>query len=191
MPHFLIVLVGGLLLLGAGCRAATPPPSYLKDAEAFSQLSREQISTREGAGVPVPPPAENVPTTSPAAAPVAVSPAQKSAAAEASPSLVAASPANLTLAQAGERYSQALNLYRGKGLYFQFLKCRGAPGSLTVKKGAQFMFDNRDEKEHVFKVGIVSYKIAPYWYAVVTARTLGTNYITCDGGGAAVVAVQP
>jgi hypothetical protein len=93
-------------------------------------------------------------------------------------------------ASASTNYEKALNEYRAKGAYFQFVNCAGNPGTLTLKRGTVFMLDNRDSKAHTIKVGKLSYKLAGYGYKLVNPQTLGLNQITCDGGGAAVVNVQ-
>lgn len=105
----------------------------------------------------------------------------------------AAEPAPTTPAKPGSassNYEKALNEYRAKGAYFQFVNCAGNPGSLTLKRGTVFMLDNRDNKAHTIKVGKVAYSVAAYGYKLVNPQTLGVNQITCDGGGAATVNVQ-
>ncbi len=87
-------------------------------------------------------------------------------------------------------YEKALNDYRSRGAYFQFVNCAGNPGSLTLKRGTVFMLDNRDSKAHKIKVGTVTYTVGGYGYKLVNPQTLGLNHITCDGGGAAAVNVQ-
>ena len=88
-------------------------------------------------------------------------------------------------------YDEVYNLYRNLGLRFQFLDCHGSPGSLTMKVGTKFMLDNRDVATHIIMVGSTKYTIGGQNYAIATASTLGTHNITCDGGGAAEVRVQP
>ncbi len=102
------------------------------------------------------------------------------------PAGAAARPA----ASASSDYEKALNDYRSRGAYFQFVNCAGNPGSLTLKRGTVFMLDNRDSKAHKIKVGSVTYNVAGYGYKLVNPQTLGLNHITCDGGGAAAVNVQ-
>jgi hypothetical protein len=87
-------------------------------------------------------------------------------------------------------YEKALNEYRSKGAYFQFVNCAGNPGTLTLKRGTVFMLDNRDNKAHTIKVGKTAYYITAYGYKLANPQTLGVNQITCDGGGAASVNVQ-
>ncbi|TAK03684.1 hypothetical protein EPO34_00790 [Patescibacteria group bacterium] len=93
-----------------------------------------------------------------------------------------AAPATLT-------YERALELY---GKYrIQFVSCHGNPGQMTLGKGAKLMLDNRDKKAHTVKVGSVSYRLASMGFAIATVREVGTLNVTCDGGGAATVEVQP
>ncbi len=81
--------------------------------------------------------------------------------------------------------------YAASGYRFQFSECRGTPGSLVVKKGKSYLLDNRDNAAHTFKVEGKTYRVGAYGYAIATARGIGTHMITCDGGGAAQVVVQP
>jgi len=95
---------------------------------------------------------------------------------------------------AGTTYTQALNTYSaetGSGYRFQFVNCNGTPGSLAIKKGVTFMIDNRDKDAHTFVVGSLTYKVGAEGFAIATAKDVGTYNITCDGGGAAQVIVQP
>ncbi len=87
-------------------------------------------------------------------------------------------------------YSNALDIYRKSGYYFQFAGCHGTPGSITMKRGVKFMIDNRDNVGHVFKFGQNTYVLGAYGFGIIaTPNTLGKNLITCDGGGAATIVV--
>ncbi|TAN33050.1 hypothetical protein EPN28_03560 [Patescibacteria group bacterium] len=88
-------------------------------------------------------------------------------------------------------YTKALSIYRKSGYYYQFYKCKGTPGSLTMKKGKQFMLDNRDAKAHTVAFGKQSYYVPKYGFAIATAKYVGKFFITCDGGGAAQILVEP
>lgn len=88
-------------------------------------------------------------------------------------------------------YQQALTAYRKSGYYIQFYPCQATPGSLVVKKDAKVMLDNRDKAAHVIGIGTKKYNIAAYNFTIATLSTIGTNYVTCDGGGRAVITVQP
>lgn len=94
---------------------------------------------------------------------------------------------------ATQRYLDAIRIYKNVGYYFQFVDCHGLPGSLTLKKGKKFMLDNRDNKSRkIAIVGGQSFTIGAYNFAIATAPSkAGTHYITCDGGGAASILVQP
>lgn len=72
----------------------------------------------------------------------------------------------------------------------QFVDCHGFPGTLTMKKGAKLMLDNRDGRGHIFKFEDKSYGLGAYEFYVVTPATVGDKFVTCDGGGAAAVKVQ-
>lgn len=89
----------------------------------------------------------------------------------------------------GQTYEAALKAF--VGFRFQFANCSGTPGSFTVKQGSKFMLDNRDNEAHVFAVGTQSYEVGPYGFAVASASKAGRYQITCDGGGAAEVLIQP
>lgn len=81
--------------------------------------------------------------------------------------------------------------YIESGFRFQFANCHGTPGSLTVKRGKYFLLDNRDAKAITIAVAGQSYKISAYGAAVAAISKVGTHQITCNGGGAAKVIVQP
>lgn len=87
-------------------------------------------------------------------------------------------------------YAKAVAQFGTSGYRYQFANCSGLPGTFTVKKGVQFMLDNRDEERHTLRLANRSYAIPAYGYALVTVNTAGTYQITCDGGGSAQVRVQ-
>ena len=93
---------------------------------------------------------------------------------------------------ATQRYLDAIRIYKNVGYYFQFVSCHGSPGSLTLKAGKKFMLDNRDNVTHKIAVqGGQTFQVGAYNFAIATApSTIGTHYITCDGGGAASIIVQ-
>lgn len=88
-------------------------------------------------------------------------------------------------------FEEAYQTYAVSGFRFEFADCHGRPGSISMKKGTKFMLDNRDNEAHRFVVGSKTYNIGPYGFAIATATDVGTYNITCDGGGAAQVVVQP
>lgn len=90
-----------------------------------------------------------------------------------------------------QSYAEALKEYSASGYRFQFVNCKASPGSLTIKKGVTFMLDNRDNRSHKIKVGATTYSIGAYGYVIATAKTVGLNYILCDGGGTGRLQVQP
>lgn len=102
---------------------------------------------------------------------------------DATPPATPGSAANLS-------YNQALAIYGKNGYRFQFDQCHGIPGSLSIKKGAKFMIDNRENKAHTIVIKSQTFKLPVYGFAIVTAKDLGTYNITCDGGGAASLNVE-
>src|SRR3989344_1209067 len=77
-------------------------------------------------------------------------------------------------------YEKAIKAYPYR---FQFSKCSGTPGTLTVKKGSIVMLDNRDAVAHTFKANNQTFKIAGYGYALLKTSAITNANITCDGGG--------
>ncbi|HSR89529.1 MAG TPA: hypothetical protein VLK22_04030 [Candidatus Udaeobacter sp.] len=108
------------------------------------------------------------------------------------PGGTASKPASGTSKPAARSYLDALKIYRTSGYYFQFSGCSGKPGSLTLKKGVEFMLDNRDGVNHKIVVeGGQTFSIGAYGFAIATAPSaIGTHHITCDGGGSASILVQ-
>ncbi len=90
-----------------------------------------------------------------------------------------------------QSYADALKQYSASGYRFQFVNCRATPGVLTIKKGASFMLDNRDNKAHRIKVGASTYNIGAYSFVIATAKTVGLNYIVCDDAGSGRLQVEP
>jgi len=81
--------------------------------------------------------------------------------------------------------------YIESGYRFQFTDCHGSPGSLTVKRGKYFLLDNRDEEAAKISVAGQSYQVGPYGAAVAAVWKVGEHNITCNGGGAATLIVEP
>jgi hypothetical protein len=92
---------------------------------------------------------------------------------------------------APQSYVDASAKYKKSGYYIQFYPCQATPGSLIVKQGSKIMLDNRDAKAHSIGIKNEKYLIASYNYAIATLNTIGTNYVTCDGGGSATITVVP
>jgi len=86
-------------------------------------------------------------------------------------------------------YGDAINRYGD--MRFQFVGCQGTPGSMVAKQGSVIMLDNRDDKARVVSMGGATYKLQPLGYALAIASETGNLQITCDGGGAATISVQP
>jgi hypothetical protein len=86
-------------------------------------------------------------------------------------------------------YGDAVNEYGDAR--FQFVGCHGTPGSLVAKKGTVIMLDNRDNEAHVIAMGKATYNLKALDYALAIASETGDLQITCDGGGAATISVQP
>ncbi len=87
-----------------------------------------------------------------------------------------------------QSYTAAVNDNIGKR--FQFVGCAGNPGTLSIKKGTNFMLDNRDNKTHIFGIGKNTYTLKAYDFALVNVKIAGDYFITCDGGGSARVSIQ-
>jgi hypothetical protein len=92
---------------------------------------------------------------------------------------------------APQSYTDAIEKYKNSGYYIQFFPCQATPGSLIVKQGSKIMLDNRDSKAHSIGIKSDKYLIASYNYAIATLNVIGTNYVTCDGGGSATITVVP
>ena len=92
---------------------------------------------------------------------------------------------------APQSYTDAAEKYKNSGYYIQFYPCQATPGSLIVKQGSKIMLDNRDSKAHSIGIKNDKYLIASYSYAIATLNVIGTNYVTCDGGGSATITVVP
>lgn len=89
------------------------------------------------------------------------------------------------------KYVDALALYRTSGFYFQFSKCHGTPGVLTVKSGTKLMLDNRDNTVRNIKIGSSAFSLGRYGFQIISANQgIGVHYITCDGGGSAKLTIQ-
>lgn len=128
---------------------------------------------------------------------VAASASSTTSSASVAPTVVVRKPVSVKTPtaplSATQRYLDAIKIYKTSGYYFQFVECHGLPGSLTLKKGKKFMLDNRDGKARRIAIkGGQSFTIGAYNFAIATAPSKpGTYYITCDGGGAASILVQP
>ena len=88
-------------------------------------------------------------------------------------------------------YDQAIQIYGKSGYRIQLVKCHGTPGTLVIKKGSKFMLDNRDGVWHNVTVGKQKFRVSGWGFIIVTASEVGNVSITCDGGGAATLNVQP
>jgi hypothetical protein len=75
-------------------------------------------------------------------------------------------------------YGDAIKAYPER---FQFSSCQGTPISITVKKGAQIMLDNRDSVAHTFKADSQTFKISGYDYAILHTSVVGSSSVACDG----------
>lgn len=169
-----LVFLGGLLMLGVGCAGGnnnnvnkpaevppSPPQSLNTNAITPNTNAITPASITEKKAVTTPKPAVIQKTTS-------------------------AAPSK----PVSESYESALNKYRTSGGYFQLANCRSTPGTISIKRGVKFMIDNRDPVPHRIKVGDTAYQVAGYGFLIITPTTLGTNYLTCDGGGSGMVSVQ-
>lgn len=106
------------------------------------------------------------------------------------PAVVAAAvPAKTLAVNLPVNYGDAVNEYGDNR--FQFVACGGTPGRMVVKKGAVVMLDNRDAKARTIAVGSATYAVKAQEYVLAIANEVGDLQITCDGGGAATLSVQP
>lgn len=106
------------------------------------------------------------------------------------PPKTSVTPAPKKTTSSSNGYEAALDKY-GKGLRIQFFECHSNPGKLVVKSGVPFMLDNREGNAHVFKVAGQTYNIPAWGYTITSIRAQGDHDLTCDGGGSAVITVQP
>lgn len=188
------LLVMSLLLLGAGCSlGGTPPPTpgYVNDAAEYGQTAGEKFTTSTPAYKAPRPSAEilvgndgstyggkpGLLTQKPPVPAITSTPQP--------------APTTTTPESASMSYVKALQIYQKSGLYFQFVACHATPGSMAVKRGAKVMLDNHDEVGHTFNLEGHLYGVGAYRYVIVTPQKVGTQYVTCDGGGAATLQVQP
>ncbi|MEI6510442.1 MAG: hypothetical protein WCO25_00180 [Candidatus Uhrbacteria bacterium] len=119
-----------------------------------------------------------------------LSPEDRAKAAAPVPTEAASTPKPKTLAvDVPLNYGDAVNEYGD--VRFQFVACHGTPGSMVAKKGSVMMLDNRDDKAHVIAMGAATYKLKALDYALAIASETGDLQVTCDGGGAANISVQP
>lgn len=107
------------------------------------------------------------------------------------PKVTAPAPKPAVSKPAPQSYTDAIEKYKSSGYYIQFYPCQATPGSLIVKQGSKIMLDNRDSKAHSIGIKNDKYLIASYGYAIATLNVIGTNYVTCDGGGSATINVVP
>jgi hypothetical protein len=130
------------------------------------------------------------PSDSPAASPTAPTTTPEAAAPTEEQVAPAPTGGKATTGGSPSGYGETLTEYTGN-FRFQFTNCTASPGTMAIKKGETVMLDNRDANPHTIKVGTRSFKLGPYGYAVMTTSQLGVLQITCDGGGAATINVQP
>ncbi len=78
------------------------------------------------------------------------------------------------------------------GVRFEFSKnCTlVTPTDFVIKKGNQFMIDNRDSKSHVFTFAGQKYTVSDYGYAIVSTPKVGIQSVFCDGVQRSKVNVQ-
>lgn len=84
-------------------------------------------------------------------------------------------------------YGEALKAYPYR---FQFSQCHGLPGSMVVKKGSIVMLDNRDPKAHTIKADGQTFRVNAYDFALLHTSLISNSFVTCDGGGAAMLNVE-
>lgn len=161
----LFALVAGLLTIGAGCL----------------NKNNEQVNVNNN-GATSTPPATSITT-------VNTDDTGITATVEPSVTGVASGPGS-SASSPTESYTNALNTYRKNGHRFQFVNCVATPASITLKKGTQFMIDNRDNKMHQITIGAKTYVLRPYDFAIASIGKAGSYNINCDGTKRASITVQ-
>ncbi len=163
---FLGSIVGVLALMGAGCARQSPMSNTQNNPTDNITVTTSAV--------------EATPTTTTKS--VTTTPQQS-----ATVKKTTVKP-NVTAAM---KYTEVMQMYQKSGYRFQFLNCQATPGNMTLKARVKFMLDNRDAETHKIKVGGTSYTVGSYNYVIATApSTVGTHYVTCDGGGSARINVE-
>lgn len=165
---YISLAAAALALIGAGCLKQAAPPPPPPSPNAADTISPVVTTTPETKTTEAPPPATK--TTAPATKTTAPAPIKTTA------------PKTTTSEPAPDQYVKALNTYRNAGAYLQFINCRLAKPTLSIKKGLKFMLDNPDPKAHTVALGkAASYRMGAYGYVIATAPAPGRYAITCDG----------
>jgi hypothetical protein len=183
MPYSKIGILSiamSIFLLGSGCAGAShkisdQPPISAKQSEA----SKNSVATSSVSSTPVVSTSTVKNTSTVLAKPAPVKSPTK------------APPKTTAPQSASTAYVNALNIYQKSGYYFQLVKCTLNPGTMTLKKGVKYMLDNRNAETHTLAIGTKRVVLSGYNFAIVTADTVGTHNITCDGGGTGKLVVQP
>lgn len=101
-------------------------------------------------------------------------------------------PAIVVLGKTHSEYQAAVDAYAYR---VEFSGCQGVVspggGQLFAKQGSLVMFDNRDATSHTFAVNSKTFQIAGHDFTVIRLQETGKQIVTCDGGGAAELYVQP
>jgi hypothetical protein len=112
--------------------------------------------------------------------------------------VVATSSPNATPAKQGTKatapkltYDQAIKEYGVRGYRIQLSQCHGTPGRLAIKSGTAFMVDNREGVAHTVVLAKQTFKVPAWGFVIIYTQGKGKQVLTCDGGGAAEIDVQP
>lgn len=198
MNKFVVILFlsSAIVLTGSGCiKFGTPKPvdrSYLKDASAFSRPSTTTLPTDEQKYVPPPPAPPLPPPPVPTAPGSPINPSAPASPAQTAPVNTPPAAPTYNRPQSSDMdYNDAVNIYRKSGYYIEFLKCRGLPPSITIKKNDRLMIDNRDNVGHQIIIGNNLYELGPFDFTIIRAPATPLNYyIYCDGISGALLKVQ-
>ena len=86
-------------------------------------------------------------------------------------------------------YSEMIKKYGNYRFQFSQNCSQITPNSMVMKSGAQFMIDNREDKNHTFVFSQQKYYVKPYGSVVVTTKETGKQTLYCDGIQRAIVEV--
>ena len=173
------IVIFSTLFITSGCTWSKPVDlSYLKEAEEFRRLSGIPFPRYLPRYLP-PPPADTSTSAGMLEQPGEAGSGFK----------VTVKP--LTAGEAGRLYTEAVRIYKLNGTYFQLINCQGAPGTMSLKQGVKFMIDNRDNTAREVGFNNQLYKLDAYGFVILAAPRLPLKYyITCDGGGTALLNVE-
>ncbi|MBI5221247.1 MAG: hypothetical protein HY979_00375 [Candidatus Magasanikbacteria bacterium] len=99
----------------------------------------------------------------------------------ATPAVVASNPKVGDAADNISLYVKMVNKFFGTRFQFSQNCAFATPTDFVIKKGVQFMVDNRDAKAHTFSFAGQKYQVGAYGYAIVSTPKIGKLPVFCDG----------